>query len=92
MRKDEEESEEFVTKKGLRQGGALNPILLVTIMDDVAKEIKSKIKQTHIRYKCVETMSYAECVFADDLVVFTKNKTELKYNLMLWEEALTKKN
>ena len=31
-------------------------------------------------------------MFADDLIVFTKNKSELKYNLISWKEALKKRN
>ena len=31
-------------------------------------------------------------MFADDLVMFEKNKSELKFNLMLWKEALKKRN
>ena len=92
MRKDKEQSGEFVTKEGLRQGGALSPILFIKIMDDVAKEIKSNIKQTHVGYKRLETVSIGEFMFADDLVVFAKNRSELKYNLILWNEALKKRN
>ena len=55
-----------VTKEGFRQGRALSRILFILIMVDVAKEIKSKIKQTHVG-----------CIFADDLAVFTKNRSEL---------------
>jgi len=62
------------------------------IMDDVAKEIKSKIKQTHVGYKCLEAVSIGECMFVDDLVVFAKNRNELKHNLMLWKEVLKKRN
>ena len=50
VRKNGEQYEEFVTKEGLRQGGALSLILFVMIVDDVAKEIKSKIKQTHVGF------------------------------------------
>ena len=55
-------------------------------------QIKLKIKQTHVGYKCLETVSILECVFADDLVGFAKNRSELKYNLMLRKEALKKSN
>ena len=68
MRKDREQSEEFEKKKGLRQGGTLSPILFIMIVDDVAKEIKSKIKQTHVGYKYLKSFSIAKCMFADDLV------------------------
>ena len=84
MRKDGEQPEEFVTKERLRQGGAWSPILFVMIMDDVVKEIKSKIKQTCVGCKCLETVSIGGCMF--------ENRRELKYNLILWKEALQKRN
>ena len=92
MKKDKAKSEEFGTKEGLRQGRTLSSVLFIMIMDDVANEIKSKIKQNHVEYKCLETVSIGECVFASDLVVFAKNISELKYNFMLWKEALKKRN
>ena len=61
-------------------------------MDDVAKEIKSKIKRTHVEYKCLEAVSIGECMFGNDFVVFAKNRNELRYNLMLWKEAPKKRN
>ena len=39
-------------------------------------------KKTHVGYKYLEPVSIGECVFADNLVVFVKNRSELKYNLM----------
>ena len=55
VRKYEEQFEELVAKEGLRQGGALSPILFVMIMDEVAKK-NSRIKQTHVEYKCVKQL------------------------------------
>ena len=46
-------------------------------MDDVAKDIKSKIKQIYIEHKNIETVSIVECIFGDDFVVFVKNRSEL---------------
>ena len=37
-------------------------------------------------------MTIGEYVFADDLVMFTKNRSELNYNLTYWKEALKKRN
>ena len=42
MRNDRAQSEEFVTKEGLGQGGALSPILFIIIMDDVKKKSSQK--------------------------------------------------
>ena len=58
------------------------------IVDDVAKEIK----QTLVGYKCSETVSIGERVFGDNLVVFAKNTSKLKYYLMLWKETVKKRN
>ena len=55
--------------------------MFIMIMDDVAKEIKSKIKQTRVGFKRLETMRIGECMFTDDLMVFAKNRSELKYNI-----------
>ena len=85
VRKDGEQSEEFLAKEGLRQGEALTPILFIMIMDDVAREIESKIKQTHVGYKCLEKESIEECVFV-------KNRSDIKCNLMLLKEVLKKRN
>ena len=74
VRKGREQSGEFVTKEGLLQGGALSPILFIMITDDVPKEIKSNTKQTHVGYKCLETVIIG-IVFANDSVVFAKNKS-----------------
>ena len=76
MNKDREQSEEFVTEQGLRQRWALSPILFIMIIDDVAKEIKSKIKQTHVDYKSLKTVSSEEMVWW-----CLKNRNEPKYNL-----------
>ena len=74
-----------MTKEGVHQGEALSHVFLTMFMEDVAKEIKSKIEQTHVGYKRLETVSIEECLFA-------KNRSELKYNLMLWKEALKERN
>lgn len=56
-------------------------------MDDVVKEIKPKVQQSsHIGYKNLE--NFVECVFASDLVMFVKNRNELKYNSTLCKETL----
>ena len=55
--KDKEHYEELVTKGGLRQVGALNHIFFIMITDDVAKENKSKIMQTDVGYKRLETVT-----------------------------------
>jgi len=55
-------------------------------------EVKLKIKQTHVGYKSIKIVSIGEHMFAVDLEVFAKNRSELKYNLMLWKETLKKRN
>ena len=57
MRKAREPSEEIVIEEGLRQG------VFTMIMDDDAKEIKSRIKQTRVGYKCLETVILGNVCF-----------------------------
>ena len=47
--------------------------------------LQKKLSQKSSRYKCLETVSIGECVFA-------KTRSELKYNLMLWKEVVKKIN
>jgi Reverse transcriptase (RNA-dependent DNA polymerase)/Endonuclease-reverse transcriptase len=92
VRKDNKQSEEFITKDGLRQGGVLSPVLFIMIMDDVLKEIKTSSKNIQVGYRNLEMITIAECLFADDLVLFAKNEKDLKQNIMAWRNALKKRN
>lgn len=64
----------FETKQGLRQGEVLGPILFNIIMDDVLKEIKSKVRKLSVGYRNIEIVTISECAFADDLTIFSKIK------------------
>lgn len=92
VRKDNEQSEDFVTKEGLRQGGVLSPLLFIIMMDDIIKELKGTVRQIQVGYRNMEAIGISECAFADDLVLFARSETELKHNLVVWKEALEKRN
>lgn len=92
VRTNNTESEEFVTKEGVRQGGVLSPTLFNIILDDVTKEVKSHIKKLHIGYRYMEPIYLTECAFADDLAIWAKNEKELQENLEIWNRSLQTRN
>ena len=92
VRKDNAQSEEFLTKDGLRQGGVLSPALFIMIMDDVLKEVKPKISQVHVGYRNMKPIGISECLFADDLVILARSEVELQSNIETWRVALSKRN
>lgn len=92
VRTGNQQSEEFITKEGLRQGGVLSPTLFNVLMDDVIKEVKEKVRKHSVGYRNMEHIQISECAFADDLVVYAKNEKDLQTNLDIWKTALQKRN
>lgn len=86
------QSEEFLTKEGLRQGGVLSPALFNIVLDDVFKEIKNKTKRLQVGHRNLQIVEISECAFADDLIVYAKNERDLQLNLNVWKTALEKRN
>lgn len=86
------QSEEFLTKEGLRQGGVLSPTLFNIVLDDILKEIKKQTRKIQIGYKNMRIVEIAESAFADDLLVYARNVNDLQVNLSIWETALKKRN
>lgn len=56
------------------------------------KEIKETAKKLKMGYWNMEPVEIAKSAFADDLVVYAKNKDVLQYNLNIWAKALETKN
>lgn len=91
VRTDNMHSEEFLVSVGVRQGGVLSPVLFNLVMDEVIKETRGRTSKLFVGYRNMEPVWISECAFADDLVVFAKNETELKKNLNIWNEKLKRK-
>lgn len=85
-------SEEFTTAEGLRQGGVLSPILFNIVMDDILKEVKTKVRRLKVGYRNMEIVTIGECVFADDVAIFANNEKDIQHNLEVWQDALKKRN
>lgn len=86
------QSEEFITREGLRQGGVLSPTLFNIVMDDILKETKEKVKKLLVGYRNMERVTISECAFADDLVIFAKSEQDLQHSLDVWKKALQDRN
>lgn len=83
-------SEEFITREGLRQGGVLSPVLFTIFMDDIIRNCERRTKALHVGYRNLQPISISVCAFADDVVLMAGSESELKKNLMTWEEELIK--
>lgn len=92
IRTGSERSKDFITTQGLRQGGALSPLLFTIFLDSVVKNIKDKTKRLEIGYHNLTRTTITECIFADDLAIITKDVKDMQYNLNLWNEELQKHN
>ena len=92
VRRDNSQSEEFLTRDGLRQGGVLSPALFIMVMDDVAKEVQPEVKKMHVGYRNMEAVGISECIFADDLVLLASNEDDLQRSMGAWKDALARRN
>lgn len=75
-----ERSEEFEMNKGIKQGDSLSPLLFVTIMDKITKQIKEKYKQleTVIGYRNLEAIKLSNLLYADDIVLISNTKNKMQ--------------
>nr|CAH7743949.1 unnamed protein product [Callosobruchus chinensis] len=72
------QSEMFTTREGVRQGGAMSPLLFITVMADIIKESKELTSVMYIGYRNLQKVSISECAFADDIYGMTLNKSKTK--------------
>ena len=70
-------TESFEVKVGLHQGSALSPLLFITVMDVISKEV-------------CRVPPHA-MLFADDLVLCEKTRQEAEEQLELWRIAIESK-
>ena len=70
-------TESFEVKVGLHQGSALTPLLFITVMDVISKEVGREPPDTML--------------FADDLVLCEKTRQEAEDQLELWRNAIESK-
>ncbi|XP_030757968.1 uncharacterized protein LOC115883710 [Sitophilus oryzae] len=61
-------------------------------MDDVMKETRRETSKLLVGYQNMQPVWINECAFADDIVIFARNETELKRNLNTWNNKLSSKN
>lgn len=92
IRTGNQTSDEFMTTQGLRQGGALSPLLFILFLDGIIKNIKYKTKKVEVGYQNLTRITISECAFADDLAIIAKNETDLQHNINIWKEELDKHN
>lgn len=62
---------------GLKQGGVLNPIPFLPIIDDIIRATEHKIRKLHIEYNDFKPPRRSECAFVDDSVIFVDKERKI---------------
>lgn len=85
-------SEEFRVTAGVRQGDILSPYLFIILMDDIFKEVKTKMRKFTVGYWKMKHVNICELVYADDIVLFARSQVNLERNIELLSSELEKRN
>ena len=70
-------SQEFEVKSGVHQGSVLRPLLFIIVLEALSHEFQAGVP--------------CEDVYADDLVIIADSLEECVERLMIWKEAMEKK-
>ncbi|KAK3532561.1 hypothetical protein QTP86_024146, partial [Hemibagrus guttatus] len=71
------QTEEFKVEVGLHQGSALSPFLFAIVMDQLSEEVRQESPWT--------------MMFADDIVICSESREQVKENLEKWRFALERR-
>ncbi|KAK3512852.1 hypothetical protein QTP70_028924 [Hemibagrus guttatus] len=71
------QTEEFKVEVGLHQGSALSPFLFAMVMDQLSEEVRQESPWT--------------MMFADDIVICSESREQVKQNLERWRFALERR-
>ncbi|KAK3570792.1 hypothetical protein QTP86_026343 [Hemibagrus guttatus] len=71
------QTEEFKVEVGLHQGSALSPFLFAIVMDQLSEEVRQESPWT--------------MMFADDIVICSESREQVKENLERWRFALERR-
>lgn len=82
----------FETSIGVRQGGILSPLLFITLMDELAREVKAETRATFLGHWKMKPIRINELLYADDLVLIARRKKDIESRLEKWREILEKYN
>lgn len=92
VRTNNEESKEFITEIGVKQGCVLSPLLFSVVIDEAIKEAKKKMKKLKLGYWKMKETQLTELMFADDMAILADSEENLQFNLDILNKELNKIN
>ena len=81
VRTNNDEFREFKTRKGVKQGCVLSPLLFSAVLDEAIKEAKRKMKKLTLGYWQMRQTQPKELMIADDMALVADAQKKLQYNL-----------
>lgn len=91
VRCNNQESEMFETKTGLRQGCVLSPLLFAVVLDEVFKQCKKTTRPLTIGHWKMQKIQITELAFADDMAILGASERDLQHNVNVYATELRKK-
>ena len=79
---------EIIATKGIKQGDSLSPLLFVTVMEIVTKNINKKCQKVRFRYKDNEVISINHLLFNDDIKIISNSKENMNKIIDKFKEIL----
>lgn len=75
MKTNHKNSEEFVTRKGVRLGSTLSPVLFTVPLDDLARELG----ETRVSLYKLEKLAIRRLMFEDSMVILEQTVREVSH-------------
>ena len=88
IRTHNNESTEFITKTGLKQGCVLGPLLFSIVLKGALRRCKGNYKRMFLGFWRMKAIQLQDMLFADDAVIVVEAKEKLQLNVNEYQKEL----